>query len=414
MIIPIIVALLPISQATILFVSSRVGDSSTIQAAINNATSGDIILVDNGIYQENLNVNKINLTLRGMMGPVVSGRSSGSVITINADGVVLEGFVVKDSDGCGEGIFSDPLEPEAGIKVNSKKNTIRFNHVRACCCGIFINSSSDNSIDHNMVDHNDKYGIYLNNSRDNHIFGNTANSNKYGIYLNTSNNNKIHRNNASDNAYSNNGNGIYLRYSSKNNLSRNTALKNEICGILLYESVENLISYNKICDNEKIGINLLLNCSNNTISINTVRKNKWGIKLQRGCNDNKIVGNTAIGSKYGLHLGFFNENNTITSNTARVCSSGGILIQLGNSGNSIYGNNFLNNGKQNAEDGSGTNIWDDGSSGNYYDDFHCIDGDGDGICDEEHRVGDSGAVDRYPLASKVETAGVRETSSGMS
>ncbi len=48
-------------------------DYSKIQWAINNATSGDTILVKSGTYYENVNVNK-QLILRGIGMPVVDAK----------------------------------------------------------------------------------------------------------------------------------------------------------------------------------------------------------------------------------------------------------------------------------------------------------------------------------------------------
>jgi len=175
-----------------------------------------------------------------------------------------------------------------------------------------------------------------------------------------------------------------------------------------------LIYGNEIVENNERGILLENYCSNNVVSGNLVKNNKdCGISLHDCCINNTIVANTAKDNgNYGIYLWGFSNNNTIKSNTARGCIDAGIRILNSNKGNSIYGNNFIENGiKHDAVDDNGTNIWDDGVAGNYYSEYlkrNCTDSDGDDICDAEYQIpGDSGAVDRYPLASPAETVSLQ-------
>src|SRR4030066_2317802 len=71
---------------------------SSIQKAINASSNGDTILVKSGTYYENVKVNK-KLTLRGIGNPVVDARTSGSAITLSANGITLKGFTATGSNG---------------------------------------------------------------------------------------------------------------------------------------------------------------------------------------------------------------------------------------------------------------------------------------------------------------------------
>jgi parallel beta-helix repeat protein len=93
------------------------GDYTRIQAAIDNASAGDTILVYSGIYHENVNVTK-QLTLRGIGNPVVDAAGSGSAITLAAHGITLEGFTATGSG----------FNPEVGIRVTSSNNTLTGNN----------------------------------------------------------------------------------------------------------------------------------------------------------------------------------------------------------------------------------------------------------------------------------------------
>ncbi|NYT02232.1 MAG: hypothetical protein GKC10_05700 [Methanosarcinales archaeon] len=123
---------------------------ATIQAAIDAAYPGDIIEVQSGNYSEKVIVTK-NVTLRGLDTgkgkPVINAGEIGSAVTISADGVTLEGFVITKSGHCGCG--------NAGIRINSNNNTIRGNVVVDNKYGIYSGLTSGNLIYQNDFVNND-------------------------------------------------------------------------------------------------------------------------------------------------------------------------------------------------------------------------------------------------------------------
>jgi len=63
----------------------------------------------------------------------------------------------------------------------------------------------------------------------------------------------------------------------------------------------------------------------------------------------------------------------------------------------LYYNNFIDNQAGNAYD-AGYNHWDDGSEGNYWDDYTGVDADPkDGIGDTPYNISGGSNQDRYPL-----------------
>ena len=66
------------------------------------------------------------------------------------------------------------------------------------------------------------------------------------------------------------------------------------------------------------------------------------------------------------------------------------------SSNTFYHNNFINN-SQNGLDPSGGNIWDNGSAGNYWDEYRGMDANGDGIGDTPYPIPGNLSSDVYPL-----------------
>ncbi len=75
-----------------------VGDYSSIQEAIDNASSGDVIYVAEGVYSENLIINK-SITLRGsgFNSTSVLSASGDYAIEITSNDVVVEGFRIDFS-----------------------------------------------------------------------------------------------------------------------------------------------------------------------------------------------------------------------------------------------------------------------------------------------------------------------------
>ncbi|MDI6736614.1 MAG: hypothetical protein QME42_10580 [bacterium] len=88
------------------------GSYTTIQAAINAATTGDTVLVNNGTYIENINFNGKAITVQSINGTtstIIDGNASGSVVVFGSgEGInsVLTGFTITNgSDTLVGGIF---------------------------------------------------------------------------------------------------------------------------------------------------------------------------------------------------------------------------------------------------------------------------------------------------------------------
>ena len=190
----------------------------------------------------------------------------------------------------------------------------------------------------------------------------------YGIYLDSSSNNSVSGNNIT----ANNGTGIYLYSSSNSNsVSGNNITANNGYGILLYYSPNNTVSGNNASANSLEGIYLSLS-SNNTVSGNTAIANEAGIMLYSSSN-NIISANNAMANVYqGIEVDS-SSNNTLIGNNASTNSQYGILFDS-SSNNTVYHNNFMNNTYQVGIYNS-TDTWDNGypSGGNYWSNYNGTD-----------------------------------------
>jgi len=185
----------------------------SIQTAINSANPYDTIIVHEGTYNENVDVNKtVNLLAEGAV-TVNALNPSDHIFYVTASYVNITGFIVAGATRSGN----------AGIHLD---------HVSHC--NISNNNASNNS-----------FGIYLYHSSDNTLINNTSNENDYGIFLSYSSNNKLINNTAN----SNDDMGIYLEYySNYNTLADNMVYGNDY-GIQIGESSDNLIFHNNLINN---------------------------------------------------------------------------------------------------------------------------------------------------------------------
>ena len=179
---------------------------ATIQSAIDAANPGDVILVNEGTYYENLiiKMNDISIIGKSKEKTIIDAKKLGSGIRIDqTTNAKISGFTIQNSGGSGK--------PDAGITIysahnNTIVNTILINNV----VGISIYSESrTNVISGNDIRSNTNYGIFIYSSGDNKIYNNNIQSNKIGIYADSARANRIYSNNFIDNtdqqAYDNSG-----------------------------------------------------------------------------------------------------------------------------------------------------------------------------------------------------------------
>lgn len=133
---------------------------TTIQSAVNSATSSDTIQVTAGTYGEHVVIDK-PLTLNGanvgisgtstsrVAESIVDGSDTDAPFRINSDGVTIDGFTV--AGGANGGYNS-------GISAPFGNVTIKNNIITANTIGVFANCTSACLISHNLFDSNNVDG----------------------------------------------------------------------------------------------------------------------------------------------------------------------------------------------------------------------------------------------------------------
>ncbi|MDD4162501.1 MAG: right-handed parallel beta-helix repeat-containing protein [Methanothrix sp.] len=343
--------------------------SSNLQAAIDAALPGDTLQVAAGVYDK-ITVQK-SLNLVGS-GAVIRAGNRDACVNIDADGVNISGFLVRD------GFY--------GIKLN---------YVKGC------------TVANNTVIHCAQPGIALLFSDGNTITGNNASFNGivgegwYGIYLSNSNNNLITNNVA----YGNGAYGINLFPSCCNNTIRGNVLQGNMYGLYMFTNCAgNLIEKNDLSRNTNSGLDLRINCTGNLIVNNTMENNVVaGLTLMEESGQNTITGNVIRGNgRYGMQIQSRSDGNTIIYNNISESQTG---IFLESSKNKIYGNRLADNVIQ--ADDRGANSWNAQypKGGNLWSDYIGQDemqGSGqdspgkDGFGDEPYLISKT-AKDQYPI-----------------
>ena len=139
----------------------------TIQDAINDANDGNIIVVHNGTYMENVVVNK-SVTLINGSKPLVDGMG-GTAFNITADNVSIVGFNITNST---YGVYCDGY---SGFYIAN--NTFTWNFY-----SVYANNSNlyEFVIFNNTILNATWQGISLHNSTFGHVINNTFNQSYYG------------------------------------------------------------------------------------------------------------------------------------------------------------------------------------------------------------------------------------------
>lgn len=381
-------------------------DYTKIQDAIDSADPGDTIIVGDGLYAENLKVNK-SLFIRSENGPdktVVQAEDPGdNVFLVTADDVTMFGFTITGATEA-MGIYLDHVD-----HCNLFDNRVLNNYA-----GIYL-WYSPGIMEGNIIANNE-YGISIGNSIGSIIADNNVTSNNgAGVYLYYSDNNSIRSNIFVDD-------GLMVRGSYQNDIANNTVngkplvylegvsdMRIEDAGQVVLVRCENITVNGLILANTTVGI-AFWETNDSLIENNDVLSNGGGIELHYS-SGNTINGNTINSNNWaGIYLEDSSTNNLI-GNQVNSNNECGIYLKE-SSGNAIYDNYFDNT--ENVYLENSVNRWNttktfadniiggDYLGGNYWSDYNGT--DGDGIGDTPYVI-DSDNIDYLPLVMPVTCKG---------
>ena len=376
-------------QATI-YVGGDEGVTS-ISEAIALAKENETIIVYEGIYHENVVIDK-PLVLKTSGNVTIEARDdSASVVWIKAHNVVFSSFHVKrgyngislNNVQSGKIENNSVFENDFGIALISSCNNIIANNTafNNKVNGIHLQDYSDtNKITNNTACENGNRGLEIQDSEENIVTHNSLSMNLDGIFLLRANKNELRNNTACENSnvglqiqdseenivthnsLSMNLDGIFLLRANKNELRNNTACENSNVGLQIQDSEENIVTHNSLsmnlhgivlmlganknelrnntaCENSDAGLKIQ-DSEENIVTHNSLSKNSDGIVLALGANKNELRNNIACeNSDVGLQIQD-SEENIVTHNSLSK-NLNGIVLLLGANKNELRNNNVV-------------------------------------------------------------------------
>jgi len=325
-----------------------------IQDGIDAANDGDTVFVFNGIYNGQIIVDKsIMLEGENKNTTIIDGQINSDIIRIISNGTVIHDLTITNRVS---GIYAD----QVGISIVSKNNLIYDNILIDNECGLYVQVLNSNITIINNVFNNNTAAIKLRFTSDTLIMNNTLDNNYACISMTFADHITIYGNTILTRG------GISVIDSYNCNITKNYVSTNGT-NIRLESSEANMISKNYF--KGYIGVFFTEISNNNWICNNTFTNHKWGLKLFWGSSNNIINGNMIVNStEHGV---FFNSGscngNIFSNNTIMNSSTCGIYFNSACADNQFYHNNFIDNYVH--ANVRGSNLWDDGRYGNYWDDY---------------------------------------------
>jgi nitrous oxidase accessory protein NosD len=211
----------------------------------------------------------------------------------------------------------------------------------------------------------------------------------FGVNILGGRNNEITLSNCSAHLENTSGNSIYL---------------NKQISLLFSNASKTIVFKNNITDSSTYGMKFQKFSKENIIFKNNITDNRSGIEFHGESNNNTVHENNIMHNSDGM-IFYSSFNNSIYDNVIAFNSNSPIYFR-GGSNNRFFRNDFVENNDPMICWYS-SNVWDNGSEGNYWSDYNGTDIDSDGIGDSSysiltlHFTGESYDYDNYPLMEPI-------------
>ena len=326
--------------------------------AIAGADPGDVLILQDGAYAGPVTIDR-PLTIRGPETAAVEGGGTGTVITISAPDVVLEGFTVSGSGSRNEDL-------DAGVKILKGADRVRVEGLRLIdnMHGIDVHGGRDAQIIGNRITGRQNLhmnergnGIYVWNSPGTLLEGNDIRFGRDGIFSNASAS-SIYRNNIMRDLRF----AVHFMYTQRTEVSGNISIGNHLGFAIMFSDRAKILNNLSLGDREH---GLMLNYANNAdVTGNLIRGGTKKCLFIYNAHKNLIWNNRFQGCGIGLHFTAGSEKNVLT------------------------GNAFVANREQVKYVGTRFMEWSHEGRGNFWSDHPAFDLNGDGIADGSYRPND--------------------------
>lgn len=339
------------------------GSRDDLQSLIEAAPTGATLAIPQGTYAGPITIRR-PMTLVGAGMPVIDGTGKGSVVTLEGDGIVLRGFVIRNSG-------RNVTEEAAGVKASGTNHRIEGNDIRDVYFGIHVSGGSGHVIERNIVTPGEKHGarpghgISIWNSADARIAHNTISEARDGVYLSFTKRVLVVANAVSGCRY-----GLHSMYSEQARM-RDNRLTANLLGSALMNSDKLEFTGNRIEQHRQgaaaYGI-LLKDIGDLIAEDNVITTNRVGLYAEgvpdRPAREAILRGNVFAGNDVGIAM---QANAAITFTGNRIAENLTDVRALG------------------TRLSAGTR-WSRGGVGNAWSQYRGYDRDRDGIGDVAHRM----------------------------
>ena len=323
--------------------------------AVELARPGDRLALSPGAYTGGIVLTK-PVELMGERKAHVVGTGIGSVITIDAPDVVIEGLRLT-----GSGSSHETIDSGVQMTRNATRAVVRNSHIEGNLYGVDIHGARDARVENNTIIGGDDRlmsrrgnGVYVWNAPGATVSGNTIRQGRDGIFVNTS-----RKNSFTDNRFEDLRFAIHYMNADDSEVSGNISIGNHL-GYAIMFSKRVTLRDNISLDDRDHGI--MLNYANNAV----------------------IEGNAVVGGGEKCLFVYNANKNMIRGNRIEGCEIG-IHFTGGSADNEITGNAFVGNRTQIKFVSTRDHVW----SGNYWSDHAAYDVNGDGIADQAFRPNDA-------------------------
>lgn len=326
--------------------------------AVSEAAPGDVLILEPGQHLGPVTIDK-PLTINGNGTAVIDGQKRGSVVTVTAPDVTINGVEIVNSGSSHE-------EIDSGVQLTrtATRAQVTDNRILGNLYGVDIHGAQDSIVEGNIIvgrqDHrmNDRgNGVYVWNAPGAQVLGNDVRYGRDGIFSNASKKNTFNNNVFRDLRFA-----VHYMYTNDSEVAGNVSLGNHLGFALMFSNKITVRGNLSLGDR---GHGLMLNYANNADVIgNLVRGGAEKCTFIYNAHKNLIAGNRFEGCGIGVHFTAGSEKNALT------------------------GNAFIGNRTQVKYVGSRHVEWSLDGRGNYWSDHPAFDLDGDGVADSPFRPND--------------------------
>ncbi|MGF1627962.1 MAG: nitrous oxide reductase family maturation protein NosD [Kiloniellaceae bacterium] len=336
----------------------EIAPGQPLQAAVDAAEPGGVLRLLAGEHAGPVTLDR-PLSLVGAVGAALVGPGKGSVISLTAPGVRVEGLEIRGSG-------TDLPAMDSGVFAGRKAHNavIRNNRLEGNLFGVYLHGAAGSLVEANViVGRNDLRlseagnGVSIWNAPGARVIGNDVRFGRDGIFVTTSRDVQFQENRFADLRFA-----IHYMYTHDSRVIGNRSEGNHVgWAIMFSDRLE-------IRDNVSIGDRdhgLMLNAANeSTVTGNVVRNGGEKCVFIYNANKNVIEDNRFESCPIGIHFTAGSERNRVT------------------------GNAFIGNRTQVKYVGTRHMEWSADGRGNYWSDHPAFDLDGDGIADAAYRPND--------------------------